>query len=343
MITEKSLHIRGWMWKQRFERTYSNVCGMVGNGQPLQLLLGVRGSGVDHLGRMVSQPGIAVRYFANPLTRVHPPLQLAAGSDPLAVPYARRLEGDHPLFRVYRMLVEHDKDWSVRYATNRIAAHERSETPPCLVKESHALLATEALLTETGAKALLYVSDPVRIVDALFGNDRLDTPYLVGEGKSVLTPPFLARFVKRDYARLMKTQRQMTNHHRVREQIILFRVLTVALIQHMFRMLAIKYPEQTALVDFATLSREPHRLKYFFESVFGEAGLGIARGVLAGSTFMAEGRETALWKNAWPEQGPGWHYLTIKDVEMCYAMLSDCGLGGTSPGHGALFNERRLS
>ncbi len=331
LITEKSHYIRNWMWKQRFEKNFSSHAGLIGDGQQLHFLLGVKGGGVEHLGRLISLPGTKVRYFANVLSRMEPRLQFQGSGDRLSFPFEKSLERNHPLFRTYRLLVEYDNEWATGKTTNRIQG-KNPEALPCLVMESHALLASEALLRETGGKAMLYVSDPVKVVDALFEDEKLDTPYREAEAKSVFSPYFLARFMRRDYAEVLHTLRRIGRSQRVRERIILTRVLTVALIQHMFRMLALRYPQQITLVDFAQVARDPYRLESAVESFLGDPGLAIARHIMSTATFHASGNERPLWKNAWPEQMSSPRYLTSKDMALCYSVLKDSGLGtGAAP------------
>lgn len=326
LFTEKSHHIRNWMWKQRYERAFSSHSGMLGDGSQLHFLLGVRGGGVDHLGRMLSRPSVKLRYFNNVLSRVEPRLNFNRGGDRLAMPFEKSLEHDHPMFRVFRMLVEFDNDWALEKTTNRVQS-KAPESLPCLVKENSSLLATEALLRETQGRALLYISDPVKIVDTLFAEERLDTPYLVEETKSVLSPMFLHRFMRRDYTQILRTHREINRKYHIRERIILTKVLTVALIHHMFRMLAIRYPEQLTLVEYSRLANDPYVLEDAINRSFGEQGPQIAREVVSSCTFNAEGHDSLLWKNAWPEHNGKPRYLTAKDAQLCYAALADSGLG----------------
>lgn len=324
LITEK-LHIRSWMWRQRMDRAHASHAGLIGDGGQVQLLLGVSGSGVDHLGRLLAQPGFPLRYFQNPLGRFEPRLSLAAGHDPLALPYSKTLERDHPLLRVMRMSMEFDNRWALTETSNKVEAAE-CESLPCLVKESHALLATEAMLKAFGNRAMLYVSDPVKAVDRLFDTQGLDSAYLLEEGRSVLAPYFLARFLRRDYNRVMHIHRRIRRTQDARRRNILHRVLVIALIQHMFRMLAARYPQQAILVEYDRIADDPTPLEGMLERLLGEPGLEIGRSLMMESTFRPDGQNRVIWKNTWPESKSAAGFLTPGEIQVSYQMLKDSGL-----------------
>ncbi len=325
LFTEKRTQMQNWMWRQRLERAQGMNAGLLGDGQKLHFLLGVAGSGAGHLARMVSRPGLRVRFYNSLLARFEPKLVLSKTGDRLALPYQRTLDRLHPLNRIYRML-EEGNEWATLRISNRLDESDVSAVPS-LIKESHALLATEGLLDELKAKALLYVGDPVKSVDWLFEQWGLDTPYLEIEGRSVLAPYFLARFMRRDYVRVIKTYRKIRHIENMRKRTILHRVLVVALIQHMFRMLALSYPQQATLVEYDQLEQRPGVLLDHLQRLMGEPGEAIARKVLATSTIVPVGRSEAIWENAWPHSASQYDFLTEKEVDSCYRMLRRAGLG----------------
>jgi hypothetical protein len=187
LITEKSFHIRNWLWKQRLERSQSSYAGLIGDASQLRFIFGISGSGVDYLARVIAQPGSVLRFYQNFLARFEPGLILANGADRLALPYVKSLADDHPLFRAYRMLVEYDNEWAFS-RMSYCAADADIETLPCLIKEDRCLLGTEAILRGLGCRAMLYVSDPVKIVDRLFSEKGFEINYLQAESQSLFTP-----------------------------------------------------------------------------------------------------------------------------------------------------------
>jgi len=325
LITEKRQNIRDWMWRQRIERSYSNHAGMLGDGGRVHLLLGVRGSGADHLGRLLSRPGVPLRYYQNPLQSFTPRIVASNSRDRLAVPFVKELDDAHPLLRVLRMTQEFENSWALENLSNK-PGKGLLESLPCLVKEGRGLLATEAMLRALRGKALLYLSDPVKAVDRLFAAEGLDSVYLLEEAHSVLSPYFLGRFLRNDYSRTLHAHRRIRRTMDARKRTILHRVLVVALIQHMFRMLAARYPQQVVLVEFDRIVEDPSLLEGILERFLGQDGLRIGQSVMVEATFSSRGRNKLLWKNAWPEKQPATGFLSPEEIRLCYRMLKDCGL-----------------
>lgn len=325
LITEKSAHIRNWMWKQRLEHAYFDYSGLIGDTKQMHFIFGLKGSGVDHLARLLVQPGANLRYFNNPLARFEPRLVLSGSGDRLATPFSKELARDHPMLRVYRMLVEYDTDWGALRMGNR-AHTKHPEQLPTLVKEQHGLLSIEAILRDFGAKTLLYVGDPVKTVDSLLQEEGLESPYLMEEGRSVLAPYFLARFLRRDYSRVMHAYRKISRLTDNRRRIILHRILVAALIQHMFRMLSARYPELVVLAEYDRLLESPVLLEDLAENLLGEAGIAIGRSASVGATFKPATSDQLIWKSAWPEQAPVTNFLSAEEVRAGYKVLQDSGL-----------------
>lgn len=313
------------MWRQRFERAHGARSGLWGDGTKVHLMLGVGGSSIDHLARIVSRPGLQLRFYNALLAKFEPKLILSKTGDRLAVPYQRTLDKYHPLSRIYRMLEESDKEWAGLNICNRPDTSDLSELP-CLVKESHGLLATEALFKGLKAKALLYVGDPVKTVDRLLEQQGMHTSYLEVEGRSVLAPRFLSRYLRRDHVQVMKVHRIIRHATDGRKRTILNKVLVVALIQHMFRLLAARYPEQAILVEYERLEKQPELLEEFLTRLMGDKGATIARKALDASTIVLNGQMNLMWKYAWPESAPRYAVLTDKEVAQCRRTLSKVGL-----------------
>jgi hypothetical protein len=324
LITEKRQSVRNWMWRQRLERANSSHAGLVGEGSELRFVLGISGTGAERLARVVAQPEVNLRFFHEPLGRFVPRLVLAGGGDRLAMPYTKELDVYHPVMRVLRMLVEGDNLWA-RRLNNRVKAEDPG-TLPCLVSMSHGLLATEAMLRSLGAKALLYVGDPVKAVDRLLEDEGLESPYLEAEARSVLAPYFLARFLRRDYAPVLHGWRKIARQPDARRRKVLRLIVVSALIQRMFRMLAARYPSQAILVEYEQLARDPGLLNALLERLYGESGLEMAQTVALNSTFLPHKSVRPVWKAGWPEQIPAPLFLTSEEVQAGYRLLRETGL-----------------
>ncbi len=326
LFPEKQHNIRQWLWRQRLEKRYWPYAGMVGEGTGLHFVLGLAGGGGEHLMRLLTQKGVAVRGYKGLLQRFEPRLDFGAGEDRLAVEYAKDMPFDHPLLRVYRMLMEFDNDWTSQHLSNRPETGDL-ESLPCLVGETHALLGTEALLRGLGAKALLYVGDPVRMVDSLFAQWGEESTYLLAEGRNMLAPQFLSRFYRRDFRKVLEAHKRIRRLSDPRQRNIAHRVLVAGLMEHMFRMLAARYPRQVQLVEFGQLVDNPYYLEDSLRNFLGDPGLQIARTVTLLSTFKPENRNHLVWHNSWPEQMSYPRYLTESELRLCRELLHLSGLG----------------
>ncbi len=325
LFPEKQRNIRQWMWRQRLEKRYWPYAGMVGDGTGLHFVLGMAGSGSEHLMRLMTQSGVKLRGYKGMLKRFEPRLDFGAGEDSLALRYSKELPFEHPLLRVYRMLMESDNEWAIQHASNH-PDREDLESLPCVVGESHALLGTEALLRGLGAKALLYVGDPLRLVDSLFAQWGEASTYLLAEGRSMLAPRFLSRFFRRDFKRVLEAYKRIRRLRDPRQQNIAHRVLIAGMMEHMFRILAARYPQQAMLVEFGQLLDNPYYLEDLLRRLLGDPGLEIARTVTVLSTFKPENRNTLVWHNSWPEQAIFPRYLSESEVRLCRDLLRLSGL-----------------
>lgn len=325
LFTEKRSKLRSWMWRQRLERGNSPHIGLIGDTHDLAMLFGIRGGGVSHLGRMIAHPGVPVRYYEDYVAHFEPRVQLSSGPDRLAIAFHKDLPTDHPIMRVLRMTMEHHNDWEGMQPTNHVET-DHPEDLVCLVKESGGLLAAEAVIRRLDCRVMFYVSDPVKILDRLFFKEGLESPYLVEEGRSVLAPYFLSRFMRRDYGRVLHVHQRIRRTRDVRKRTILHRLLVVALIQHMFRMLSARYADRVTLVEYDQLAFDPQALLPILLKAFGEGGDDIARRVLMEASFRPNEKDYLVWRHDWPEKAGENGFFTPEEVRLCYQVLRDSGL-----------------
>ena len=155
------------------------------------------------------------------------------------------------------------------------------------MKETHSLLATEALLRELQCHALFYISDPVILAEQIFSREGLNTSYLELESKAVMESRFLKRFLSHDLRAVLHAYKLIQRLPTDRQRSIQMKVFTIALIQHMFRMLAARYPELASVVDFECIENDPERLQFPLVNWLGSNGLGHSELVLNRSNLQA--------------------------------------------------------
>jgi hypothetical protein len=317
----KRLSISQWMWEKRLNHKHMPHAGYMGNGGDIHLLLGVDGAGINHLTQLLSQALPNNHYIHHPLATFEPKLTLSNQRDRLAIPYHKQLAADHPLKRVYRIYAERNQ-----VATNHEEpqeGNEKSQGPLLIMKETHGLLATEALLRELKCHVLFYASDPVILADQVFSQEGLDTPYLDLESEAVMDPRFLKRFLTHNLRGVLHAYKLIQRLSSRRQRRVQMKIFTIALIQHMFHMLAVRYPELATVVDFALIQNDPKRLEFPLVNWLGTNNLERSKRVLNTATFTPDGHKSRCWKRSWPESITTFEILSAEDVGMAYQLNSD--------------------
>jgi hypothetical protein len=313
-----------WLWQQRYNRLYSPRAGLRGDPEALRLLLGPRSAGLDWLAALLGRSAPRIRYYNEPLRRYTPPLLLSNGPDRCAIGFSKTLPERHPLLRVLRMLVEPDNVWATERMSNRVP-QARYEPDVCLVKETRGLLAAEPLLRGFGSPAVLLVVEPLSTVDQILHSDGLQSGYLEREEATVLRPAFVARFMPRDSRQVLAAARTVRSLPHPRERRILGRVLTVGLINRMFRMLDARYPCATA-VSLRQLSHSPRDLARLVVGLLGEGWRDSAEIQVAEACTSVAGR--GLEHGQVPVAGLNepLRFLTVREALTGRDMLAECGL-----------------
>jgi hypothetical protein len=320
----KRLSISQWMWEKRLNHKHMPHAGYMGNGGDIHLLLGVDGAGINHLTQLLSQALPNNHYIHHPLVKFEPKLTLSSRDDRLATPYHKKLEGGHPLNRVYRIYAESNLVESNQYAWEK--ENKTSQDASLIMKETHGLLATEALLRELKCRVLFYVGDPVILAEQIFSRQGRDTSYLDLESEAVMDSRFLKRFLNHDLRAVLHAYKVIHRLSSGHQRHVQMKIFTIALIQYMFRMLAARYPELVSVIDIALIENDPKCLEFPLVNWLGPNSMEHAKRVLNTATFTPDGQKTRRWKRSWPESITAFEILSAKDVRMAYQLLIDHGL-----------------
>jgi hypothetical protein len=315
------LFIKQLIWNRRLNQKYLSHAGYMGNGGDLHLILGINGAGVNHLTQLLSQALPTSHYVHYPLVKFEPKLILSNQGDRLALPYHKELAADHPLNRVYRIYAERNPLETGQNATQWES--ETSQDTFLIMKEVHGLLATEALLRELKCHVLFYLSDPVILAEQIFSREGPDTRYLDLESEAVMDFRFLKRFFSHDLRAVLHAYKLIMRLSSGRQRRMQMKIFTIALIQHMFRMLAVRYPELATVVDFARIENDPKRLEFPLVNWLGPNSLEASKCVLNAATFTPNGQKSGRWIRSWPESIAAFETLSGEDVTMAYQLIID--------------------
>lgn len=320
-LKNKYLLLNQLMWKRRVNRKFMPHAGYMGNGGEIHLILGVNGSGINHLTQLLSQALPDNHYIHYPLVKFEPRLTLCNQGDRLAIPYHKTLAADHPLNRVYRIYAEMRQGEAEPVLLQTVS--QAAQDNLLIMKESHGLLATEALLRELKCHVLLYLSDPVILAEQIFSREGPDTPYLDAESEAVLDFRFLKRFFSQNLRRVLHAHKLIQRLSSGRQRLVQRKIFTIAMIQHMFRMLVVRYPELATVVDFTLIESDPKRLEFPLVNWLGSNGTECAKRVLGMATFTPNGHDFRRWTRSWPETISTFETLSSADVKMAYQLLFD--------------------
>ncbi len=318
---KKLSFINELIWKKRVNHKHLPHAGYMGNGGDLHLILGVNGTGINHLTQLLSQALPNSHYIHYPLAKFEPKLSLSYPGDRLAIPYHKELTTDHPINRIYRIYAERNL-----VNTYRNVLLNENETPQdafLIMKEVHSLLASEALLRELKCHVLFYISDPVILAEQIFSREGPDTPYLDLESQAVMDSRFLKRFFPHDLRSVLhayKLIQRLSSRHQRRLQM---KIYTITLIQHMFRMLVVRYPELASIADFPLIENDPQRLEFPLVNWLGPNSLEYSKQVLNAATFSPDGQKFRRWTRSWPESINSFEILSSEDVRMAYKLIID--------------------
>ncbi|MES9852251.1 MAG: hypothetical protein ABW170_10505 [Candidatus Thiodiazotropha sp. L084R] len=271
--------------------------------------------------QLLSQTLPNSHFIHNPLAKFEPKLTLSNQGDRLACPYHKNLAGDHPLNRILRIYAEDN----LRETNHNLLLMENRSPPVTLLvlKETHSLMAIEALIRELQCHVLFYISDPVILAEQIFSREGVDTPYLYLESESIMDSQFLKRFLPNNIRAVLHAYKIIERLSSSRQRRVLKKIFTIALIQNMFSMLTVRYPELASVVDYEYIEDNPKRMEFPLVNWLGSNSLKYTKNVLNSATFKPDGDMPQRWTHSWPESINNFEVLSDKDVSLAYQILID--------------------
>ena len=315
-----------WQWHQQFQRMHPKLVNQEPDTQKLRLILGVGRSGTTWLSRVLSETSTPIRFFMEGLYSVKPKLSFSEGNDHTAIKYYPKLPERHSLLSVYRSLIKPQYNWSA-LGLNRHLQRDDPNWQFCLVKEVHSLLATEALLQFFSCPTVIVVRDPVYVIDSLFARDGLSSPYLCDESKVVRQVAFLKRFMPEQSEAILEALHKVNSIGKLREQSILKKVLTVAIIQQMFCVLADKF-QCIYLIEYEELCQSSQALFRSVAEFFTLDWDDRVERFLATTTqtYSNKADKYPVFRQTSCQVKRNFKFLSFEEVNLCHQILSDSKL-----------------
>jgi len=236
MIGKLKQTINEWKWHRQCRRLDALLTNAPDCPSTLRLVLGVGRSGTSWLSQVLAKTPKPIRFFQEPLSHLRPEILFSEHYDHTAIRYQPSLPEKHPLIYAYRALTIRDHDLST-LGVRKHPLRDDQEWQYCLVKEVHSLLAAEALLDRLRCPTVFITRDPIYVVDSLLSFRGLHAPIWRNEYGYIADAAFLARYFP-DSGNVIQRYCVNDNTLASREQLILSKILTVAVINRMLQILA---------------------------------------------------------------------------------------------------------
>jgi hypothetical protein len=212
-----------------------------GNAKKLRLVLGVGRSGTTWISNTLARTQTPVVFLEEPIYHVYPPVCLANKIDHTASPFIikRRNSADR-LLTTYRLLSDLNS-MAYRDLLSKRSFPIKRDDPGAevvLIKEVHALLATEYLVSQLDCRAILISRHYITVVDSILNFSGLRDPYLWNEFNHINNISFLSRYFENEAAAIEKIQSNILNISDFRLKSIAVKALVVFLIQKIFTVIA---------------------------------------------------------------------------------------------------------
>ncbi len=280
------------------------------------MILGASRSGTSWVSQVFAKMSCRCRFFSEPLFHLTPRLPFHKEGDHTAIGY-ESLSQDHPLLWAYRLVGHPQFDGSAL----KVSQREDADWKICLVKEVHALLGSEGLLSAWRTPMLFILRDPVYVVDSLFAAQGLETTYFDHEVKAVQAEGFLGRFAPGREAAVERVFADAARREQ-RLRILLEKVICTQLIHEMFAVLAKEFPCAKAMryEEFCERPHEAFQLAAEALAVTWDEGMES----YLRKTMQADGVSEdpySVMRNTAEQKGRPFKFLSAEERLFCRSVL----------------------
>ena len=313
-----------WWWNKNFLRKNRDLMKHDDNLQKYRLVLGVGRSGTTWLSCVLSETPTPIRFFMEPFYQLRPRVNFSFSGDQTAIEYTATLQDQHPLSNIFRSLLTPQYDWHSMGLSGNLIRND-NDWQVCIIKEVHSLLAAEAMLKFLKCPTVFLLRDPLYIIDSLFARDGLKTTYLCNESKYVNNPFFLKRFSPDPTKDISMILKESVSNDKKRERIIIDKVLTVSLIQSMFRVLSSEF-QYAQIIEYESLCQSP---ELHFRSIASFLSLDWSESIeqyllkTLRSTLHQRKKDYPIFLDTINQIGRPFKFLSKEEVLLCRRVLND--------------------
>lgn len=292
------------------------------------MILGTTRSGTKWITQVIGSSRLPTCYIVEPIYKMPPRMPFSSNLDHTAIEYNSSLKPNHPLVVKYKSLTDVNYDLNKIENSEKFLKYKEDNWIYCLVKEVHSLLATEGLIRLFNIPIILIVRDPVRVCDALFYRDGLETPYATIEGEHMLRNGFLKRFLPDSEAMIISRKKKISSIEYERHRIILEKVLYVALLRKLLVSLSELY-ENAHLVEYEKACKAPSlifkKAANFMGLPWDDMSEEFLRRTMTGTPEDYRD-STSVYRNTSEELDRPLDFLSEEEAEKCYGMLKNLNI-----------------
>jgi len=318
-------------WRQQFFKMHPDLMNFKPNFSKFRFILGIGRSGTSWINRVFARSIEDLRCFSEPLYRVKPHIQFCKSYDHLTLGYTANISSKHPLAILYTALLAPKANWDVLgLITRKNAAGVEYKQPRiisdpypwsnCLVKETHSLLATEALLNYFQAPTVFTLRNPIYLIDSIIDAFKLKGIYLINEYNWLVKNYQLDFLTKSNIETLLYVASKPFKTYKA--TVISQKFITSLIIQDMFRNLAKRYPSITLTVNYEDNCNQPFKVFKKIAAFFKLKWTNKCDKVLRYCTTNEKSNLFTTCKISKNQPKRNFKWLSPEDVELCKELLN---------------------
>ncbi len=262
-------------WWKHFIK--NNFPAIPASANKLRLVLGVGRSGTTWISNTLARTKTPVVYLEEPIYHVYPPVCLANKIEHTASPYI--IKGGNSadrLLATYRLLSDLNSRAYRDLLSKRLFPIKRDDPDAevVLIKEVHALLATEYLVSQLDCRAILISRHYITVVDSILNFSGIRDPLFWIEFNHINNKKFLSRYFENDTAAIEKIHKKILNISDFRLKAIAVKALVVFLTQKMFTIIAASH-KNVMLISYEEIMEDRDAM---FEKMSGHLQIEYSKG-----------------------------------------------------------------
>jgi len=303
------------------------------------LVLGPARSGTSWLSSVLSYSENVRLYFNEPLYHINPflPFGEVTGQRPYflrndhtAAPYTKCLSKEHPLWCVYKSLLNTSFNGvKMLNGVERNIIQLKPQTKgKVLIKEVHALMASEGLVSRWDGPIIMITRNPVFAVDSLLHYRTLKAHMWRKEAQHICENSFLKRFFTTKIAVIQNYLKQYVDDGESRSSVIMSKVLTVAIINRMLQTLA-KENKAICFIQYEELCRNSEvNFKHIADHCGLETGSAMKHFIAKSTTTedVVDPDPYNVFRNSKGMVKRPLKFIKENELENIKTMLKMCGL-----------------